>query len=106
MARCPPQTRYAQSSAAKIAYQVSGAGAPDLLMVPGLVSHLDLQWQLAATQPGRTVGLILYGTSFRGPRSAQLRRYQSVVRHCGFSGRRDQSVAKVRPGIEQPTFMI
>jgi pimeloyl-ACP methyl ester carboxylesterase/DNA-binding CsgD family transcriptional regulator len=153
VARCPPETRYAQSSAAKIAYQVSGAGPPDLLMVPGLVSHLDIQWQqagyrrfvralergarlirldkrgtglsdptsdlptiaervedlsavlaaarspatvlfgmsdggraaiaLAASQPGRTLGLILYGTSFRGPRSAQLRRYQSVVRHWG-----------------------
>jgi pimeloyl-ACP methyl ester carboxylesterase/DNA-binding CsgD family transcriptional regulator len=153
MARRPPETRYAQSSAAKIAYQVSGAGPPDLLMVPGLVSHLDFQWQqadyrrfvralergarvirmdkrgtglsdptndlptttervqdlaavmaaarsshavlfgmsdggraaiaFAAAQPHRTLALILYGTSFRGPRSAQLRRYRSVVRHWG-----------------------
>jgi len=45
MARRPPQTRYAQSSGAKIAYQVSGTGPPDLVMVHGLVSHLDLQWQ-------------------------------------------------------------
>ena len=30
---------------AKIAYQVSGAGPPDLVMVPGLISHLDIQWQ-------------------------------------------------------------
>jgi len=50
MARRPPETRYAQSSAAKIAYQVSGAGPPDLLMVPGLVSHLDIQWQHADPQ--------------------------------------------------------
>ena len=47
MARRPPQTRYAQSSGAKIAYQVSGTGPPDLVMVHGLVSHLDLQWQQA-----------------------------------------------------------
>ena len=40
-----PQTRYAQSTGAKIAYQVSGTGPPDLVMVPGLVSHLDIQWQ-------------------------------------------------------------
>lgn len=39
MARRPPQTRYAPSSGAKIAYQVSGTGPPDLVMVPGLVSH-------------------------------------------------------------------
>ncbi len=45
MARHPPQTRYAQSSGAKIAYQVSGTGPPDLVMVPGMVSHLDIQWQ-------------------------------------------------------------
>src|SRR4029077_1884567 len=48
MARYPPQTRYAQSSGAKIAYQVSGTGPPDLVMVPGLVSHLDIQWQQTA----------------------------------------------------------
>ena len=140
MAGRPPQTRYAQSSGAKIAYQVSGAGPPDLVMVHGLISHLDLQWQLteyrrfvraleqsgrvirldkrgtglsdpvaeppttqqrvqdvaavmaaakssravlfglsdggraaiafAAAYPGRTRGLILYGTSYRGPRAA------------------------------------
>lgn len=39
MARHPPQTRYAQSSGAKIVYQMSGTGPPDLVMVPGLVSH-------------------------------------------------------------------
>jgi len=153
MARHPPQTRYAQSSGAKIAYQVSGTGHPDLVMVPGMVSHLDIQWQqtgyrrfvralerggrlirldkrgtglsdpaaelpttrerawdvaavmtaakssravlfglsdggraaiaFAAAYPGRTRGLILYGTSYRGPRAALLRRYRSMVRHWG-----------------------
>jgi len=153
MARRLPETRYAQSSGAKIAYQVSGAGPPDLVMVPGLVSHLDIQWQqtgyrrfvralerggrvirldkrgtglsdpvgdlpttqervadvaavmaaakssraalfgmsdggraaiaFAAAYPGRTQGLILYGTSYRGPRAALLRQYRSVVRHWG-----------------------
>jgi len=34
MARRLPETRYAQSSGAKIAYQVSGTGPPDLVMVP------------------------------------------------------------------------
>jgi pimeloyl-ACP methyl ester carboxylesterase/DNA-binding CsgD family transcriptional regulator len=153
VAQGPPQTRYAQSSAAKIAYQVSGAGPPDLLMAPGLVSHLDMQWQqteyrrfvralergarlirldkrgtglsdpvselpttqervadlaavleaarssravlfgvsdggraaiaFAAAYPGRTQGLVLYGTSHRGPRAGLLGRYRSVVRHWG-----------------------
>jgi pimeloyl-ACP methyl ester carboxylesterase/DNA-binding CsgD family transcriptional regulator len=153
MGQGPPHTRYAQSSGAKIAYQVSGTGPPHLLMVPGLVSHLDIQWQqagyrrfvralergsrvirldkrgtglsdptaslptaqervqdlaavltatktaravlfgisdggraaiaFAAAHPDRTLGLILYGTSYRGPRAAQLRRYRSAVRHWG-----------------------
>jgi len=153
MANRPPQTRYAQSSGAKIAFQVSGTGPPDLVMVHGLVSHLDLQWQqaayrrfvralerggrlirmdkrgtglsdpaaelptigqrvedvaavmaaakssravlfglsdggraavgFAAAYPGRTQGLILYGTSYRGPGPALLRRFRSVVRHWG-----------------------
>ena len=162
MARRPPQTRYAQSSGAKIAYQVSGTGPPDLVMVHGLISHLDLQWQqtgyrrfvraleqgsrvirldkrgiglsdpvaelpttqqrvqdvaavmaaakssravlfglsdggraaiaFAAAHPGRAQGLILYGTSYRGPRAALLRRYRSAVRHWG-EGRLTELVA-------------
>ena len=153
VARRPPQTSYAQSTGAKIAYQVSGAGRPDLVMAPGLVSHLDLQWHqtgyrrfmgalerrcrlirfdkrgtglsdpvgdlpttdervadmaavidaadsapavlfgvsdggraaiaFAAAHPERVLGLILYGTSYRGPRTALLRRYRSIVRHWG-----------------------
>jgi pimeloyl-ACP methyl ester carboxylesterase/DNA-binding CsgD family transcriptional regulator len=153
VARYPPQTRYAQSGGAKIAYQVSGNGPPDLVMVPGLVSHLDIQWQqtgyrrfvralergarvirldkrgtglsdpvadlpttgqrvqdvaavmtaarspravlfglsdggraaiaFAAAHPSQVAGLVLYGTSYRGPRAALLRRYRSVVRRWG-----------------------
>jgi len=168
MARHPPETRYAQSSGAKIAYQVSGAGPPDLVMVPGLVSHLDIQWQqtgyrrfvralerggclirmdkrgtglsdpvaelpttqervrdvaavmaaahssravlfglsdggraaiaFAATYPGRARGLILYGTSYRGPRAALLRRYRSMVRHWG----QGQIVDLMAPSLAGP----
>ena len=46
----------------------------------------------AAAHPGRTQGLILYGTSYRGPRAAL--------------SRRDQAYAKVRLGIDQPTYPI
>lgn len=151
--RRPPRTLYAQSTGAKIAYQVSGAGRPDLVLVPGLVSHLDLQWHqtgyrrfmgalerrcrlvrfdkrgtglsdpagelptidqrvadlaavidaaesapavlfgvsdggraaiaFAAAHPERVLGLIVYGTSYRGPREALFRRYRSIVRHWG-----------------------
>jgi pimeloyl-ACP methyl ester carboxylesterase/DNA-binding CsgD family transcriptional regulator len=169
MASRLPQTRYAQSSGAKIAFQVSGTGPPDLVMVHGLVSHLDLQWQqtgyrrflraleqgcrlirldkrgtglsdptaelptiqqrvqdvaavmaaakssravlfglsdggraavaFGAAYPARTRGLILYGTSYRGPRPALLRRYRSVVRHWG-EGRLIDLVAPSLAGTE------
>jgi class 3 adenylate cyclase len=43
-----PQTRYVRRGEVSIAYQVVGGHGPDLLIVPGFVSHLDLQW----TDPG------------------------------------------------------
>ncbi len=40
-----PRTRYAASGDVRIAYQVTGEGPVDLVMVPGLTSHLEAQWQ-------------------------------------------------------------
>lgn len=40
-----PRVRYADVGGASIAYQVFGEG-PDLLVTPGFVSHLDLQWTI------------------------------------------------------------
>ena len=40
----PVETRYARNGTVRIAYQVVGEGKPDLVLVPGLVSHLDLIW--------------------------------------------------------------
>jgi hypothetical protein len=40
-----PETRYARSDDLMIAYQVTGEGNPvDLVLAPGIVSHLDLDW--------------------------------------------------------------
>jgi pimeloyl-ACP methyl ester carboxylesterase/class 3 adenylate cyclase len=39
-----PETRYARSGELNIAYQVLGDGPFDLVFVPGIISHLDLQW--------------------------------------------------------------
>jgi DNA-binding SARP family transcriptional activator/pimeloyl-ACP methyl ester carboxylesterase len=44
-----PQTRYVESGGAHIAYQVVGAGATDILFVPGLISHVELAWEDPAT---------------------------------------------------------
>ena len=40
-----PETRYARSGDFHIAYQVVGDGPPDLVYVPGWISHLDLHWE-------------------------------------------------------------
>jgi len=40
----PPDTRYVDSGGLKIAYQVVGDGPVDVVVVPGFVSNLDMQW--------------------------------------------------------------
>ncbi|MBR1213888.1 adenylate/guanylate cyclase domain-containing protein [Bradyrhizobium sp. JYMT SZCCT0180] len=42
-----PETRYALSGDVNIAYQVMGAGPVDIIMVPGLVSHVEFTHELA-----------------------------------------------------------
>src|SRR5581483_5163984 len=44
-----PKTEYAQSEGVSIAYQVVGDGEPDIVFVPGVISHLDLLWEDDAT---------------------------------------------------------
>jgi class 3 adenylate cyclase len=39
-----PETRYVQRGEVNIAYQVVGESGPALIIVPGFISHLDLQW--------------------------------------------------------------
>jgi pimeloyl-ACP methyl ester carboxylesterase len=41
-----PETQYARSGDVYIAYQVTGTGPVDLVLVPGYVSHLELQWKM------------------------------------------------------------
>jgi len=45
-----PITRYAKSGDASIAYQVSGEGDCDLVLVEGPASHLDLEWENPLTE--------------------------------------------------------
>lgn len=39
-----PETRYAKSGDVHIAYQVTGSGPLDLVLVPGFVSHAEMMW--------------------------------------------------------------
>jgi class 3 adenylate cyclase len=41
-----PKTRYARSDDVCIAYQVTGDGPVDIVMAPGTMSHLDLDWEI------------------------------------------------------------
>jgi class 3 adenylate cyclase len=45
-----PPTRYARVGDARIAYQLSGDGPPDVVFVGGPASHLDLLWEDPATR--------------------------------------------------------
>jgi pimeloyl-ACP methyl ester carboxylesterase len=40
-----PETRYAKSGDVNIGYQVLGKGPPDLVLVPGWVSNIDVFWE-------------------------------------------------------------
>ena len=40
-----PQTQYAESDGLSIAYQVFGSGTQDLVIVPGILSHVEAGWQ-------------------------------------------------------------
>ena len=44
-----PETRYAKSGDVHIAYRVFGNGPPDIVLVPGTVSHVELYWELPAS---------------------------------------------------------
>jgi pimeloyl-ACP methyl ester carboxylesterase len=47
VAATPPETRYARSGDVSIAYQVVGDHGPDLVVVPGWISHLEYMWEEA-----------------------------------------------------------
>ena len=42
-----PETRYALSGDVNIAYQTMGDGPVDLILVPGVVSHVEFTHELA-----------------------------------------------------------
>jgi pimeloyl-ACP methyl ester carboxylesterase/class 3 adenylate cyclase len=46
-----PETRYVESDGLSIAYQCFGQGTRDLVIVPGIVSHLEMNWQMPGYAP-------------------------------------------------------
>jgi class 3 adenylate cyclase len=47
----PPATRYAKSGAVHVAFRVFGRGPPDVVMVPGFVSNVEMMWDLPFMGP-------------------------------------------------------
>jgi len=45
-----PTTRYARSGEASIAYQVVGEEGPDILFLPGWISHIEQLWEAPAAR--------------------------------------------------------
>ena len=93
-----PVTRYARSDdGVHLAYQVLGTGGPDIIAVPGLISHLDLWWEDPVTarffrRLARLGRLIMFdkrdtGLSDRGADEDTLEQrigdLRAVMRACG-----------------------
>ena len=57
----PPETRYALSGDVSVAYQVMGDGAVDIIVVPGLFSHVEFLHEV----PGYTAFLRKLGSFAR-----------------------------------------
>jgi pimeloyl-ACP methyl ester carboxylesterase len=51
MPASPPETCYVESDRLSIAYQRFGQGTQDPLIVPGIVSHLEMNWQVPGYAP-------------------------------------------------------
>ena len=78
----PPPTRYARSGDAQLAFQVMGEGPPDVVLVGGPASHLDIQWE--------------------DPETARAwRRYASFARRHKLTHMADNS-SRPRPGSRRP----
>ncbi len=60
-AEATPETRYANADGVSIAYHVFGSGTQDLLIVPGIVSHLEENWRV----PEYARMLRQFGQAFR-----------------------------------------
>ena len=94
----PPETRYADSDGASIAYQVAGEGNIDVLFLPGWISQIEQLWEAPANRHflerlGAFSRLILFdsrgtGLSERSP--AHLHARAGDPRRAGGARRRRQ----------------
>ena len=55
-----PETHYTKSGEVHIAYQVTGEGPLDLVLVPGFVSHLEAGWQSENRVPFFSAARIIF----------------------------------------------
>ncbi len=76
----PPETRYADSDGASIAYQVAGEGQLDVLFLPGWISQIEQLWEAPANRHflerlGAFARLILFDTRGTGLSERSLHTY-------------------------------
>jgi pimeloyl-ACP methyl ester carboxylesterase/class 3 adenylate cyclase len=66
-----PTTQYAESDGLSIAYQVFGSGTKDLVLIPGILTHLELNWEYPAyarmlRRLGQTFRVIMFDKRGQG----------------------------------------
>lgn len=104
----PPVTRYARSGDVHVAWQASGRGSPDMVFVPGFVSHLDADWESPVrarllARVGTFCRLIRFdkrgtGLSDRGPVPSLEQRMDDVRAVMDAAGSRDAVLFAVSEG--------
>jgi pimeloyl-ACP methyl ester carboxylesterase len=87
-----PTTQYAESDGLSIAYQVFGSGTKDLVLIPGILTHLELNWEYPAyarmlRRLGQTFRVIMFDKRGQGllTGSKAFRRWKSEWMTCATS---------------------
>ena len=96
--------RYARSGDVNIAYQVTGDGPFDLVLVPGFFSHLEIDWEHPAHGSLPRAARVLCATDpLRQARHRTLRPRQSAF-PISRPGWTTSALSWMRSGARQPPF--
>jgi hypothetical protein len=101
-----PETRFARSGDVMIAYQVTGEEHPvDLVLAPGVVSHLDMDWEspedIRNSLPSAVRRMV--GDRSRGAAGGRVRRPadEADSGKAELVGNVKQEMVRLRAGIEE-----
>ena len=103
----PPRTRYARNGDVSIAYQVSGDGPIDLVIVPGFISHLDLDWAgLGVRALRRPAGVVRAADPVRQARNGPVRSRARSADARGAHGGRPRRDGRRRIGARRAVRLL